>query len=189
MHLRLLARALDQMGALIAAITPEQAGLPTPCASWDVRALVNHVVDEVHQFAVITEGGPRHHLGQDVLGSSWSAAFEREAALLLSAWELPEARDRTVTLPDGEVGAEWTMSQQIAELACHAWDVAAATGQSRDLDQEVGELAWEWMREVIRPEFRGSEADGFHIGLETPVSGDAPLYARLAAFGGREVDV
>jgi hypothetical protein len=35
----LLERALDQTAGLIAAIEPGQAGLATPCAGWDVRAL------------------------------------------------------------------------------------------------------------------------------------------------------
>ena len=35
----LLERALDQTAGLIAAIEPGQAGWPTPCAGWDVRAL------------------------------------------------------------------------------------------------------------------------------------------------------
>ncbi|MFI6320073.1 TIGR03086 family metal-binding protein [Nonomuraea sp. NPDC050556] len=187
MNLTLLARALDQTGTLIAAITPSQADLPTPCASWDVRALVNHVVDEVHQFAVITGGGERNHLGVDVLGASWPDAFAREAAFLLAEWGRPGVLERTVTLPFGEVTAEWVLGQQIAELAGHAWDIARSTGQSVDLDGEVGEAAYAWMREVIRPEFRGAEEDGYHMGPETVVGEDAALYDRIAAYGGRAV--
>ena len=46
----LLGSALDQAGELIAATTPEQAGRPTPCRSFDLRALVNHTVHDVKQF-------------------------------------------------------------------------------------------------------------------------------------------
>ena len=42
--LALRSRALDQTGAIVARVRPEQAAMPTPCRSWDVRALVNHVV-------------------------------------------------------------------------------------------------------------------------------------------------
>jgi Mycothiol maleylpyruvate isomerase N-terminal domain len=45
--LRLLSRAPDQTGAVVARVRPEQATLPTPCRSWDVRALVNHVIDQL----------------------------------------------------------------------------------------------------------------------------------------------
>jgi uncharacterized protein (TIGR03086 family) len=77
------------------------------------------------------------------------------------------------------------LDQQITELTSHAWDIAKATGRSTDLDPELGELALAWGRQNMRPEFRGDEADGYYIGPEVPVADDAPLYDRLAAFGGR----
>ena len=42
----LLERALDQTAGLIAAIGPGQAGLATPCAGWEVRALVSHLTGQ-----------------------------------------------------------------------------------------------------------------------------------------------
>jgi uncharacterized protein (TIGR03086 family) len=182
----LMARALDQTGAIIAAIRAEQANLPTPCRSWDVRALVNHVVDEVHQFAVVTGGGDREHLGLDVVGDDWAGAYRAAAAELLAAWQQPGVLDRTQRLPFGEVPAKWTVGQQITELVIHAWDIATASGQSTDLDPELGQLALDWGKDNVRPEFRGDEASGHHIGPEVPVRADAPLYDRIAAFGGRE---
>jgi uncharacterized protein (TIGR03086 family) len=182
----LMARALDQTGAIIAAIQPEQANLPTPCRSWDVRALVNHVVDEVHQFAVVTGGGDRKHLGLDVVGDDWAGAYRAAAAELLAVWQQPGVLDRTQRLPFGEVPAKWAVGQQITELVIHAWDIATATGQSTDLDPELGQLALDWGKHNVKPEFRGDEASGHHIGPEVPVRDDAALYDRIAAFGGRE---
>ena len=46
----LLARALDQTGALVARIRSDQAGLPTPCSAFDVRALVNHFIGGNRQY-------------------------------------------------------------------------------------------------------------------------------------------
>lgn len=51
--LDLLERTLAQSGAIIARVRPEQATLPTPCASWDVRALVNHVAHDLQQFTEV----------------------------------------------------------------------------------------------------------------------------------------
>jgi len=67
--------------------------------------------------------------------------------------------------------------------------VAKATGQSTELDPEVGETALAWGRENIKPEFRGEEGSGKVFGLEVPVSPDAPLYDRLAGFFGRDPSV
>ena len=182
----LLSRALDQTGAVIARVRPEQAPLPTPCRSWDVRGLVNHVVDEVHQFARVTSGGNRQNINGDAIGDDWVGAYRAAAAELLAAWQRPGALDRPHRLPFGEVPATWVVSQQITELVVHAWDIAKATGQSTDLDPELGHLALDWGKENLKPEFRGDEAAGYHIGPELPVRGDAPVYDRLAAFGGRD---
>ena len=54
--LDLLERTLQQTGAIVARVRPEQATLPTPCASWDVRALVNHVVHDLEQFTETVHG-------------------------------------------------------------------------------------------------------------------------------------
>ena len=134
--LELLERTLAQAGAIIARVRPEQATLPTPCASWDVRALVNHVVHDLQQFTETVHGG------------------------------------------------QW--APQDTDLAVHGWDVAKATGQSTDLDPEVGRLALDWGRENLKPEFRGDEASGQSFGFEVAVADDAPLYDRLAAFFGRD---
>jgi uncharacterized protein (TIGR03086 family) len=176
----LVARTLDQMGTVIAGVRPDQAALPTPCAGWDVRTLVNHVVDEVLRFAEATATGVRGDSDGDVLGADWTGAFERAAAALLAAWRSPGALERTTRFPGGEVPATWTIGQHVTELAVHAWDIAVATGQSTDLDPVVGGAAFAWARANLVPEIRGE-----HIGHEVRVAEDAPLYDRLAGFGGR----
>lgn len=185
-ELTLLTRALDQAGAVIARVRPEQATLPTPCRSWDVRALVNHVVDEMNQFAIITGGGRRDHRGIDLLGDDWAGAYRAAADALTTAWRQPGALDRVHRLPGGEVTAVWTIGQHISEVTMHAWDIAKATRQPTYLDPELGQFALDWGRENDNPEFRGDEADGYQVAAEVPVPDDAPLYDRLAAFNGRD---
>src|SRR5690348_9284698 len=55
----LLERVLDQTAAAIAGVRPDQAALPTPCPSFDVRHLVNHTVYDVQTFASMVKGGER----------------------------------------------------------------------------------------------------------------------------------
>jgi uncharacterized protein (TIGR03086 family) len=95
--------------------------------------------------------------------------------------------ERPVRLPFGEVPATWHVGQQISDLAVHGWDIARATGQAADLDPEVGQLALDWGRECLTPEFRGDEASGQSFGFEVAVADDAPLYDRLAGFFGRDL--
>ena len=124
----LLERALDQTAGLIAAIEPGQAGLATPCAGWDVRALVSHLA------------------GQDL--RNFLVAVRGEAADL----------DSLVAGPGGEVPLRMRADNQVTELAVHDWDLARATGQQlADLDPALAEHALAWSRGMLRPEFRGPD--------------------------------
>jgi uncharacterized protein (TIGR03086 family) len=185
-RLDLLARALDQTGALVAATRPDQAALPTPCRSWDVRALVDHIVHDLEQFTAAAAGRDWRPHDRDLVGDDWAGAYRAAADGLLDAWRRAGPLERTVRLPMGEVPASWQVDQQVADLAVHGWDLARATGQPSGLDPEVGRLALDWGRQNLKPQFRGDEASGRAFGPEVPVDSDAPLYDRLAGFFGRD---
>jgi len=88
---------------------------------------------------------------------------------LRRAWAREGVTAGTLQLPFGEMPAEWCMNQQISDLAVHAWDVARVTGQSTDLDPEVGQAAFDWARHNLTAQFRGEESDGAAFGPEVPV--------------------
>jgi len=181
-----LSRALDQAGAIIAKVTPDQAALPTPCSAWDVRALVNHVVQDVRMFTASAGGTARPPSDEDVIGDDWTGAYQHAAKALLAAWRAPGMLDRTLRLPIGEVPASWSVDQQVTDLAVHAWDVAKATGRPTSQDPGIGQLSLDWAKRNLAPQFRGDEASGKAFGYEVPVPDDAPLYDRLAGFFGRD---
>src|SRR2546423_2952727 len=112
-----LCRAVDQTGAIIGAVRPDQEGLPTPCPAWDVRALVNHVVEDVRHFTA-SASGERWEGGQaqDLIGDDWLGAYRRSAGELLAAWRRPGAVDRKVQLPFGEYPASWLVFQHVAGI-------------------------------------------------------------------------
>ena len=182
-----LSRALDQTGAIIAAVRPDEAGLPTPCPAWDVAALINHVVEDVQHFTA-SASGERWERGQarDLIGDDWLGAYRRSADELLAAWRRPSAVDRKVQLPFGEYPATWIVYQHIADIVVHGWDLATATGRSADLDPELSDVSLAWARDALRPEFRGDEASGRSFGPEVAVPDDAPAIDRLVGFFGRD---
>ena len=183
----LLTAALAQTGAIIKAIRDDQQHLPTPCRSWDVSELVAHLVQDLRQFTKRASGGtPDWSAPNPVLGSDAIDEYRNGATDLVQAWRAAGDLSGTTTMPGmGEVAKRFPVDQQIAELAVHAWDLAAATGQSTDLDPEVGEAALTWGRTALRRQFRGAEDEGKVFGPEVEVPQDAPLYDRLAAFFGR----
>lgn len=181
-----LDKTLDQTGELIANAKPDQAALPTPCASFDLRALINHILYDLRMFTDTTQDLPRPPAGEDLIGDDWSGAFDAAAAGLMEVWRRPGMLERTFTSPLGELTATWRIGQQIADFAVHGWDVAKATGQPSELDPDVGQFALDWGRENLKPEFRGEEGSGKSFGLEVEVPEEALLYDRLAGFFGRD---
>jgi len=178
--LELLERALDQAATAIANTRPDQAGMPTPCASWDVRALVSHMVRDTEQFTAIAHGGKFERGERDVAPEYWVGEFETGKRDLLEAWRSQQTSDPNLAP---------RITHAATEFALHAWDLSRATGQSLPLDDEVAEAALAFGSQSLKPEHRGSEASGKSFGPEVSVPGDAPAPDRLAAFFGRQPEL
>jgi uncharacterized protein (TIGR03086 family) len=183
--LALLERALDQTAAIITAIPPGQANLPTPCPGWDVRALVRHLVgQDMRNFLVSVRGETADwRAPADELRDDWAAEFQDRAGPLRAAWRAADLGQPIAMPGGGEAPLRGRADQQIAELATHDWDLVKATGQRADLDPALAEHALDWSHQVLRPEFRGPDKA---FGPEVPVSPDAPAYDRLAGWFGRD---
>lgn len=156
---------------------------PTPCTDWNVRTLVNHVVGEDRWTKPLVDGKTIAEvgdsfdgdlLGEDPKGSAMAAADE---ALTAVADRLPAGGK--VNLSYGEEDIAEYISQLVADHLIHGWDLAAATGQTRDLDSDlVGEVAeWFGNREEI---YRSSGAIGAR---PESASGGTPQADLLVAFG------
>jgi uncharacterized protein (TIGR03086 family) len=185
--LSVLVRAVGQAGDLVAGVKPEQADLPTPCRSWNVRQLVEHLIHDLEQFTKTASGGRADWSSPAAeVEESWVQAYQSRADALTAAWG-PAELTGTTELPGlGEVPARTPLDMQVAELAVHAWDLATATGQSMDLDPEVAEVGLALMRANLAPQFRGTEAEGKSFGPEVDPGPDAGPYERLVAFAGRD---
>jgi uncharacterized protein (TIGR03086 family) len=180
---RSLAEFTDRVGL----VADEQWSEPTPCADWDVRTLVNHVVGEelwtvpLLAGATIEEVGDRFDgelLGTDPVGSARQAAAQTEAAIAE-----PGALDRTVQLSFGETPAEEYVRQLLADYLIHAWDLAVAIGADPRLDPEVVHECAAW--------FVGREhlyRRGDSIGPRVEVPADADEQDRLLGAFGRDPD-
>jgi uncharacterized protein (TIGR03086 family) len=181
----LIERALDQTAAIIAGIGAGQAALATPCADWDVRALVRHLIgQDLRNFTVAARGEtPDRQAPAEDVGEDWAAAFRDRAAQLMAAWRAADLY-RPIAMPGGgQAPLRSRASQQIAELAVHGWDLVKATGQRISLDPQLAGHALDWSHRMLRPEARGP---GKAFGLEVPVPPDAPIYDRLAGWFGRD---
>lgn len=181
--------ALDQAEAVMAGVDESDLDAATPCRSWNVRTLTNHLVQDLENFTIAAKGGtPDYRAAIPDAGDERVAAFRRGAAELIRAWQGAGDLSQTRTLSMGELPVTFVVNQQIVELAVHAWDLAQATNQHVDWDQDVARSALAWARMALKPEHRGDEASGKSFGPEVQPAAGASDQERLVAFFGRDPD-
>ena len=174
-------RSVEGWRSRLDAVDASQWTLPTPCAEWDVRALVNHVVGEELWTVPLVDGATIEEVGDqfdgDLLGD------DPIAVGLAAATEAADVVDRrlpaggTVQLSFGVVPIEEYVQQLSADHLVHSWDLAVATGQDLTLDLELVHDVSEWYAER-----EGMYRDAGAVGPAMP-AGDDPQSALLAAFG------
>jgi uncharacterized protein (TIGR03086 family) len=179
-----LHRALDQTSAIVAGIDDGQLGLPTPCADFDVRALLNHTVASLDGLADAATGSTWDltAYGRDVLGDDPKGTFLRAAERLREATPSDgDTLERTWNMPFGETPGSRSIAIAILGVTQHGWDVAKATGQQPDYDEELAEAALELAHQNMPP---ADQRTPESFGPPVPVADDAPAHDRLAAFLG-----
>jgi uncharacterized protein (TIGR03086 family) len=188
MNIDALAAAFASTRAVLANVTPDQYDEKTPCASWDVRALINHIVGGSHWFAATARAGVPPSGGAeppDFTDGDPLAAFDEGIAASLSAFADPEVMAKSVKLPFGEMPGAAFMNIAATDTFTHGWDLARATGQDSDLDPELAAQLLAGARQTLRDSFRGPDPTSpFGLAVEVPDS--APAADRLAGFLGRQ---
>jgi uncharacterized protein (TIGR03086 family) len=186
MSIEPLELAFTSTRGVLANVTPEQLDLPTPCASWNVRNLVNHLVGLSHWFATGISSGVTPPLPAETNFADGDilAAYDDGIQESLTAFSTPGALDKTVKLPFGEFLGSMFMALATNDTFTHGWDLAKATGQSTQLTPELAEQVLAQARGAIPDEFRGPDGTA-PFGPIVEVADSAPAADRLAAFLGR----
>ncbi|WP_455352317.1 TIGR03086 family metal-binding protein [Streptomyces sp. SYSU K217416] len=136
----LLEAAAAHAEPVVRGVDDQQLGARTPCAEYDVRDLLNHLMHVVVGFqglAARKEADFSHtpdYLGPEPAGD-WRGRFAAETRLLVDAWAVPGAEEGTtgaMNLPARTVG-----SMVLLDLTVHVWDLARATGQDFTPDAAV----------------------------------------------------
>ncbi|PSK95342.1 uncharacterized protein (TIGR03086 family) [Murinocardiopsis flavida] len=179
------ARALDQAGRQVAAVGPDELGNRTPCADYDVRALLGHVVAVLHKLARVGVGEDARGI-PDVIGGiaddGWASAFTRARSEVDRVWADDERLDRMVQLPWATLPGRTALDVYTHEFTVHSWDLAHATRRLAGLDPDLAEQALDAFSKLAPPEDR-SERGPFSAVVTA--SDDADVYTRLAAYLGR----
>jgi uncharacterized protein (TIGR03086 family) len=131
------------LGSRVHAVGADQWNLATPCAEWDVATLVDHLIDE-HLWAPPLLGG--HDLAtagsivdsaKRSIGTDRVAAWDAAALASQRAFGEPGALERDVALSRGPTRATDYITEMIADLTIHGWDLGRAIGVRERLPDEL----------------------------------------------------
>jgi len=180
-----LDRAFASTRAVLAEVQSGQLAAPTPCASWDVRALIDHFVGTA-RWAAATVSGGEQVADEDYAAGDFVARYDESIEAALAAFGSEGALDRMVALPFGEFSGAAFMNLAATDQFTHGWDLARSLGYPTDLDPELaGELLTR-ARTAVPEAYRGPDGVApFGPVVEAP-PGACPA-GRLAAFLGRAV--
>jgi uncharacterized protein (TIGR03086 family) len=180
-----LNRALVSTQAVLAKVQPGDLDAPTPCASWDVRALINHFVGTARWWAV-TVTGEGAAPGADYAAGDFAAAYEESIQIATAAFETDGVLEKTVRLPFAEFSGAALLSLAAMEQFTHGWDLARALGHHTDLDPGLAAGLLSQARLAITGAFRGPDGEGLFGSAQEAPPGACPA-DQLAAFLGRRV--
>jgi uncharacterized protein (TIGR03086 family) len=156
------------------AAASERLDAKTPCDEWDVRTLMDHMLDTEHFFVSRAHGEdapppsstPPARVGDDPL-----AAFTRARDEMLQTYGEPGVPDRTGPL----------LGIAFADQLLHGWDLARATGQDSTMPDGLADAAYQ----MIHGRFTEEQRKGV-FKPERPAPPDASMQDRLLAYTGRD---
>lgn len=181
-----LDRAHAELRRRIEAVGSEEWDLPTPCAGWSVRDLVEHMAVGATMSCQILAGEPwtREAVVEEVSSApDVKAEWERRTTEERAGFAAPGALSRTVAHPVmGEIPCERFLGMRVGDALLHSWDLARAIGADDQLDPELVAEVWTQMSPMAG--FIGNSGF-FGSGPSGEVGEDAPLQTRLLDLSGR----
>ncbi|MEY9841643.1 TIGR03086 family metal-binding protein [Streptacidiphilus sp. EB103A] len=180
-----LDRAFASTRSVLAHIRPGHLGEPTPCASWDVRAVVNHVISSAY-WATASIGVGRESGDVDFGSGDFVASYDECARIALAAFGAEGVLEAAVRLPFGEFSGAELLGMAATDQFTHGWDLARAIGLPTDLDPELADELFAMTQKTVTEAYRGPDGAA-PFGPELPVPAAAGPADRLAAFLGRAV--
>jgi uncharacterized protein (TIGR03086 family) len=146
----------------------------TPCDEWDVRTLLNHMLDTQQYFVGAARGeevSPPSPNPPALLGDDPVAAFDRARVETLSTFAQPGVIEKTGP----------SLGIAFSDQLLHGWDLAKATAQNATMPEGLPEAAYE----MIHGRFSEDQRKGV-FKPEIPVAPDVSAQDKLLAYTGRD---
>jgi uncharacterized protein (TIGR03086 family) len=172
----LWSKVADGFGARLNAVTDDQWDAPTPCTDWNVRQLVDHVVDGQRMLPT------RLGVEIDTADGDPKRAWPAIRAAALAAYQQPGVLDESVELPFGTMTVRQMLTNVMTgDLLLHSWDLARATGGDEQLEPEAVATVFEGYQPL--DEMLHSSGQVFGPKVDPPTGAD--LQTELLCFAGR----
>jgi uncharacterized protein (TIGR03086 family) len=171
--LALYERASDWTTSKVAGAT-SKLDAPTPCDKWDVRTLLNHMLDTQNYFVGAARGedvSPPAPSPPELLGDDPLADFERARSDILSTYGAPGVIEKTGP----------SLGIAFSDQLLHGWDLATATEQDTTMPDGLPAAAFE----MIHGRFTDDQRKGV-FKPEIDVRADASAQDKLLAYTGRK---
>lgn len=140
---QLVGRAAEPMLEIVRNLTPEHADAATPCEAYRVRQLANHLLFWAPSLtaAARKEGlapPAASDVEVDLATGDWHASLDADVRRLAAAWSDPAAWEGDTHFAGPDPAPAALIGGMVAtELVLHGWDLARATGQRPNWDDDL----------------------------------------------------
>jgi uncharacterized protein (TIGR03086 family) len=152
----------------------DQLDAATPCDDWDVRTLLNHMLDTQRYFLASARGEeaalPNREPPQ-TLSDHPDVDFDSMRRDVLDVFGDPEVQEKTGP----------ALGIAFSDQLLHGWDVARATNQDTTMPEGLAQAAYD----TIHGRFTDEQRKGV-FKLEVEVGDGASVQDRLLAYTGRD---
>ncbi|RJQ72963.1 TIGR03086 family protein [Pseudonocardiaceae bacterium YIM PH 21723] len=172
-------RATAAVAPIVQEVSPADLDLPTPCAGWNLAALLAHMIGQNHGFAVaVTGDAPPIAFSPRPFSAD---AYRASTHVLTKAFAAADP-DRPVLL--AEFGGHrlplyTVIGAHFLDTLIHGWDVATALDGEVDYPAELAAAVLTVARQI--PDGTPSFAPGL------PVADGASDWERALALCGRKI--
>jgi uncharacterized protein (TIGR03086 family) len=175
-------RSFEAVRPVVARVRATDLDRPTPCAEWDLRALLAHMTGQDRGFAAAALAD----VPAEAFAPRDPATWEAGAAVVVAAFAAADP-DRQVLMP--EFGGmrfplDTVIGFHLIDTLVHGWDVATSIGAEVDYDDDLLAAARRTAEAVPEGDARTAPGAPFGPALSTVDGTDG--WARTLALLGRD---
>jgi uncharacterized protein (TIGR03086 family) len=189
MELRLLmTKASSTAISVVRGIGPGRLDGPTPCTEYDVRGVLNHLILWTgHRGVLAARKEPIEGPADDhdfTVDPGWAENYAVRSGATAEAWTDPAAWEgQTGMSGAGQMPAPFVGGILFVEWIFHGWDLAVATGQKPNLDDDLQKAIFDQVSGMVET------ARKYKVfGPEVRVPTSASPFDRALGLAGRDPD-